>query len=223
MESTKHFCFPRSPEIDGSRREELFDENGSVIRILLREKVAALHRLSLRPRSPLPPNAERTTVFCIERVEWTALSPQMQHRTFNSLGRFLVRTIVFDIDRCRGSIFLADSVNAGGITIGGNVFLKNLAAEGTVSERIIEDGLGRAEQIAFRERGLLREQNPGPVGLCEACIGPVPRFENRNHIEDSETLHVLRMVQSQPVGNPSTAIVADQGERRKAEFVHHAN
>src|SRR5580692_9340511 len=149
MERAKYFCFSRLSAIDGSHREELSYENSSVVRILFREKVATLHWLSLRPRRPLPPNAERTTVFCIESVEWAILGPEMQHRTFDSSGCFLVGAIVFDINRRRGSILLADSMNAGRITIGGNVFLKNLAAEGTVSEGIIEDGLGRAEQIAL--------------------------------------------------------------------------
>src|SRR5580658_6870975 len=209
MERAKYFCFSRLSAIDGSHREELSYENSSVVRILFREKVATLHWLSLRPRRPLPPNAERTTFFCIESVEWAILGPEMQHRTFDSSGCFLVGAIVFDINRRRGSILLADSMNAGRITIGGNVFLKNLAAEGTVSEGIIEDGLGRAEQIALRERGLLRQQNPRPVGLREAHVAPAPRFENRNHIENGETLHLLGMIQSQPVGDASAPVVAD--------------
>ena len=53
MDSTKHFCFSQSSAIDGLYREELFDENGGVVRILFRKKVAALHSLSSRPRSPL--------------------------------------------------------------------------------------------------------------------------------------------------------------------------
>ena len=56
------------------------------------------------------------------------------NRTFDSLGRFLVRTIMFDMDRCRASILLADSVNASRIAIVGNVLFENLCAEGTVSE-----------------------------------------------------------------------------------------
>src|SRR5258707_4237539 len=115
----------------------------------------------------------------------------MQHWAFDSLGRFLVRTIVFNIDRCRGSIFLTDSMNAGRIAVSRNILLDNLSPEGTVSKGVMEDGLRRAEQIALRERGFLRQQNPWPVGLREARVGPAPRFENRNHIEDSETLHLL--------------------------------
>src|SRR5258705_12048952 len=92
----------------------------------------------------------------------------MEHRTFDTLGRFLVDTVVLDIDRRRRSIFLTDSVNAGRIAIGWNVFFENIWAEGTMSERVIEDGLGRTEQIALRERLLLRQKNPGPVGLSES-------------------------------------------------------
>jgi len=98
--------------------QELLDENCGVVRILFREEVATLHRLALRVRSPLPPNAQRTAVLCIESIERATLGPQMQHRTFDTLGRFLVGTVVLDIDRRRSSIFLTDSMNADRITIG---------------------------------------------------------------------------------------------------------
>src|SRR5271156_846345 len=128
-----------------SSSNELIDENSSVIGILFREKVAAFHRLPVRVRSPLPPNAERTAVFCIERVERTVLSPQMQHRTFDSLAGFLVRTIVFDVDRRRSSIFFTNAVNAGRIAVVRNVFVENLCAERSVPEWIFEGGRGRAQ------------------------------------------------------------------------------
>src|SRR6266478_4513371 len=82
MDSTKHFCFSRPSAIDGLYREELFDENGGVIRILFRKKAAALHSLPLRPRSPLPPNAERTTFFCIESIEGATLGPVCEFHSF---------------------------------------------------------------------------------------------------------------------------------------------
>ena len=75
MESTKRFFFFSTFSDRYLQRKELFDENGGVVRILFREEVAALHCLSLRVRSPLPPNAQRTAVFCIESVERTALGP----------------------------------------------------------------------------------------------------------------------------------------------------
>src|SRR5579863_1003827 len=107
----------------------------------------------------------------------------MQRRAFDSLGRFLVSTIVLDIDRCRGAILLTDSMNAGRIAISRDVFFENLRAEGTLSEGITEDSPRSTEQIALRERLLLRQQNPGPIGLRETRIGAVPSFENRNHVE----------------------------------------
>src|SRR5580693_1026147 len=118
----------------------------------------------------LLPDAERTTVFCVERVERASFSPEMQHRAVDLPGRFLVGAIVFDVDRCRGSIFLADAVNASWITISRDILIENFWREGTVPERVVEHGLRRAEQIAFRKRGLLRQQNPRPVGLREARV-----------------------------------------------------
>jgi hypothetical protein len=53
------------------------------IRILFREEVPAFHRLSVRARSPLTPDAQQTSVLYIEVVErinfWTA-PPRMQCR-----------------------------------------------------------------------------------------------------------------------------------------------
>src|ERR1700677_1219036 len=85
----------------------------------------------------------------------------------------------------------------------------------------MEDGIGRAEKIVLRKWLLLRQQNPRPISLSEARIGPAPCFEDGNHVEHSESLHALRMVQGQAVRNASSAIMADQREGRKAEFVHH--
>ena len=49
--------------MDSSRREELLDENSRVVRVLFGEEVTTLHRLSLRTRSPLAPNAHRPSIF----------------------------------------------------------------------------------------------------------------------------------------------------------------
>src|SRR5580658_1971283 len=107
----------------------------------------------------------------------------MQHRAFDSLGSFFVLAIMLDVDGCRGSIFLTDSMYTRRIAIRGNVFRENIGAEGTLSEGIMENGFRSAEQIALRQRLLLRQQNPGPIGLREARIRPAPGFENRNHVE----------------------------------------
>src|SRR6266481_9089957 len=139
MDSAKYFCFSRPSLIDGLYREKLFYENSSVVRILFRKKVAALHRPALRPRSPLSPNAERTTIFCVESIERATLGPEIQHWAFDSSGRFLVGAIVFDINRCRGSIFLTDSMNAGRIAVSRNILIENLSPEGTVSKAVMED------------------------------------------------------------------------------------
>jgi len=71
----------------------------------------------------------------------------MQHWAGDSPGCFLVSAIVFDIDRCRGSILFTDAVHAGRIAIGCKVFFENLWPKGTAPEGILEDGLGSAEQI----------------------------------------------------------------------------
>src|SRR5262249_4496096 len=126
-----------------------------VFRIFFREEVAPLHHLSLHVRSPLPPNAQWATLGCVEGVERATLGPQMQHRAFDASGSFLVCAIVLDIDGCCGSIFLTDAMNAGGIAKGYKVLVENLCAKGTVSEGILENGLGSAKQIVLWEWLLL--------------------------------------------------------------------
>lgn len=82
--------------------------NCGVVRILFREEVATLHRLPLRVRSPLPPNAQWTAIVSIESVERATLSPEMEHRTLDTPGRFHVDTVVLDIDSRRSAIFLTE-------------------------------------------------------------------------------------------------------------------
>jgi hypothetical protein len=85
----------------------------------------------------------------------------------------------------------------------------------------MEDGFRGTDQIALRERLFLGQQNPGPIGLRKARVRPAPSFQNRNHVEDGETLHVLRMIERQAVGDAASASVADQREGWKAEVAHH--
>src|SRR6516164_241450 len=121
----------------------------------------------------------------------------MQHRTFDSLGCFLVGVIMVDIDRGRRSILLANSMNAGGITVSRNVLFENLGPKRTLPEWIFEHGIGGAEQIALWQPLFLREQNPGPIRFSESRIRSVPRFKDRNYVEYSEPLYRPGVVQSQ--------------------------
>src|ERR1700731_2710500 len=100
------------PHLSLSGEEQLHDVR-SFVRILFWEEVATLYRLPLHLRSPLPPYAERTAVFCIVSVNPTAFRPQVQHRAFNFFRRFFVRAVVFNIDRRCSSIFLTDTMHAG--------------------------------------------------------------------------------------------------------------
>src|SRR5215467_8045613 len=101
-----------------SRGEKLLEQTRGVVRVLLREEVATLHRLPVRVPGPLPPDAKRTATLCIQRVERAALGPQMRHRAFDSLRRLLVGPIVLHINRGRRSILFTDSMDASRIAIG---------------------------------------------------------------------------------------------------------
>src|SRR5215469_8145922 len=74
-DGTKNFCSSRPSGIGGLRSEELFDEDSRVVRVLFGKKVATLHCLPSRARSPLAPNTQRATVFRIESVERAVLGP----------------------------------------------------------------------------------------------------------------------------------------------------
>src|SRR5260370_32897967 len=71
------------------------------------------------------------------------------------------------------------------------------------------------------QRLFLGQETPVPVCLSQSRICVVPRFGNRNHVEYSETLHVLRMIQGHTVADASSSVVTDQYESRKAKFAHH--
>ena len=58
-----------------SSRKELLDEKCGVVGILFREKVPALHRLSVSVRSPLTPDTQWASVFPIKSIEGTTFRP----------------------------------------------------------------------------------------------------------------------------------------------------
>jgi hypothetical protein len=64
-----------SASVVGSGRKELLDSDKSALRILFGKEVTTFHCMPLRLRSPLPPNAERTAIFCIDSVERPSLGP----------------------------------------------------------------------------------------------------------------------------------------------------
>src|SRR5215472_4236527 len=99
-------------------------------------------------------------------------------------------------------------MNASRVAISRDVLFENLRAEGTLPKRIVEDNLGSTQQVALWQRLFLRQQNPGPIGLSEACIGPAPRFQNRNHIEDGKPLNVFGMIQRHTIRDTSSTIMA---------------
>jgi hypothetical protein len=66
-------------------RNELLDLHCCFVRILFWEKVPAFHRLSASVRSPSPPDAQRTAVFCVKSIKGTTLGPQVQHGAFDFL------------------------------------------------------------------------------------------------------------------------------------------
>ncbi len=144
----------------------------------------------------------------------------MQCGTVNFVAGVHVDPVVVDVDRRRSPILLTDAVHAHRITKHRRILLQDVRTERTLAERIAEDGSRRAEEIALGRRLLLRQQTPRPVGLGESCIGSVPRFENRDHIEYGEPFHRIRMIQRQAIGDAPAAIVTDDRERRMAELGH---
>jgi hypothetical protein len=54
-------------------------------------------------------------------IERTTFGAQMEDRAFDSFREFLVRAIMFDIDRCGGSIFLTDAMHAVEVAVSGAV------------------------------------------------------------------------------------------------------
>src|SRR5258708_35818594 len=78
-------------------RKVLFDENSGVLRILVPEKVAALHWLALRPRSNLTPNAERTSLCCVEIIERDTICQYLHQRDLEPPEPCVVGETVFEL------------------------------------------------------------------------------------------------------------------------------
>ena len=140
------------------RRKKSLDEGYGLVRVFFREEVATLHRLTLRLRSPLPPNSQRSSVFCIESVERTTLGPQVQHRAFNFSSRLLCRHVSCSTSMVAAARYSSQTP----CTRAGSRYIETYSSrisdpKRSLAEGIMEDGLGRAKQITLWERLLLRQ------------------------------------------------------------------
>src|SRR5882724_8267071 len=116
--------------------------------------MTALHGLPLNIVSPLPPDSQRATILFVEGIEWSAGSPQMQHRAGDTPGCFPILLVMLYIQgRCR-AILLADRVYPGGIAIRFRVFCSHFGAQGALAERIVEYRARSTQEVFFRKRCL---------------------------------------------------------------------
>jgi hypothetical protein len=51
-------------------------------------------------------------------------------------------------------------------------------------------------------------------------VRPFPRISNRDDVKNGKTLHTLRVIEREAIGNTTAAIVPGNREARKSEFAH---
>ena len=114
--------------------------------------MTSLHGLPLNIVSPLPPDSQRATIPFVERIEWSADCPQMQHRASDTPKFFPIRLVMHDIQGCRCAVLLADRMYPSRIAIRLYVLRSYFGAEGPLTKRVVEYGVRRAQEIFFRKR-----------------------------------------------------------------------
>jgi hypothetical protein len=98
------------------RREEVAQFFGSSLRNLLGEKMTSIKRLASHVICPTPPQRQRAALLGVPGVQWSLAAPEHKHWTGDAAPGLSVRRIVLVIECRRRSIFLANRVNARGIT-----------------------------------------------------------------------------------------------------------
>src|ERR1700733_15675163 len=144
---------------------------------------------------PLPPDSQCATILFVEGIQWSANSPQMQHRARDTPRLFLIRLVMLDIQGCGRAVLLADCMHPPRIAIRFHVFRSYFGAERALAKRVVEYRARRTQEVFFRNRRFLREKTPWPVSHGEPCIGVAPCLRDRYDIKHRETLHLLRMIE----------------------------
>jgi hypothetical protein len=136
--------------------------------------VTSLHGLPLDIVSPLTPDSQRATILFVEGIEWSAGSPQMQHRARDKSRFFPILLVMLDIQACGRAVLLADRVHPSRIAVRFCVLRSHVGAEGALAKRVVEYCVRRAQEVFFRKWCFLGEKNPWPVSHGELCIGVTP-------------------------------------------------
>ena len=120
------------------------------------------------------------------------------------------------------------------IAKGLDVGLPRVGAEGSrrcapVMKRVIDDGVRRGQDQAFRKGLRLGEQRPWPEG-CDPMVRELPHVQSRDDVEHCESFHPIRVVEREAIGDAAAPIVPSDMEPLEAErshrhdhvFGHHA-
>ena len=111
--------------------------------------------LSLYIVGPLPPDSQRATLRSVESVQRSACRPQMQHRARDTLGCFVIRLVMLDIETRGRALFLAYCVDPGRIAIRFEVLRFHLWAERAATKRVVEHRVRGSQEIFFWKRRFL--------------------------------------------------------------------
>jgi hypothetical protein len=149
--------------IGPDRTEEALQSFGSLFGSLFREKVAGIERASLNILAPRLPERDRSRFLDVASTERPLGAPQEEERTSYPMPGGTIRLVMLAIDGRGGSILLTDSMCVSRISkslyISGTDLRREHSRGGAPShERVIDNGVSRRRQDAFRKWFGLSEQ-----------------------------------------------------------------
>ena len=209
----------------GSSSEKRFKLADQLLRNLLRQEMAGGKRLAARLDRAIPPCLQDV----VHPVERAFLGPQHEKRALYFLVQ--VGCVVGQIDGCSGAIILADRADRGWITEAAKVVvvsslanpLRNIVPRlfaAQTKQHRFEKKLGAIFEHCFREWRRLNEQEPMEKNGGELLVHVLIALVGGHNIQDDKPGEAVRMIESETMGNASSAIVANEGKLAISQMLH---
>jgi hypothetical protein len=169
----------------------------------------------------LAPDLEHVVVAADEAV----LAPEGEQRGGHLLAAGGGRVVVGQVDGRGGAVVLAGGVDRRRVAKTADVFVhrpgvERLAAAAQGAHPAADPAVRVHAEHVLGERLGLGEEEPVPVAEAEGLVGVVEGVPGGDDVQHRDLGDRLRVVEGQPVADPGSPVVTDDGELVEAELAH---
>ena len=144
----------------------------------------------------------------IELTDRAARAPEQMQRRFNAFVR--ISFVVGKINRCGGTVVLADGVNCFRITVAAQIFLENIFFKGPLNLELAFDMVPQevfrinVEEL-FRERLWLNQEEPPEIARGKLLVSAFIHRSRRRNVDEDGLAHQLGPIkrETMPYASPS--------------------